>query len=58
VITVGDLVWWDDEILALVLDLDYRSATVLLALIQDTDGVQWAAHLSDLKPCNNQLDMV
>jgi len=42
VITVGDLVWWDDEILALVLDLDYKSAT----------------HLSDLKPCNNQLDMV
>lgn len=57
-IAVGDLAWWDDEILALVLDLDYRSAIVLLALIQDLDGVQWAVRLSDLKPCNNQLAMV
>jgi len=57
VITVGDLVWWDDEILALVLDLDYN-ATHRRVLIQDTDGVQWAVHLSDLKPCNNQLAMV
>jgi len=58
VITVGDLVWWDDEILALVLDLDCEPATHRRVLIQDTDGVQWAARLSDLKPCNNQLDMV
>jgi hypothetical protein len=47
-IFVGDLVWYDDEILALVLDLDHMVHKQRRVLIQDTDGLQMAVHLSDL----------